>query len=127
MRKKVVLAGMILGAALLAGCGAKQETTAGTTAGTTAAGGAAVSGGESTEEKTVYPAGTITIYGYGQPQYLQEYYDAWLERNRDIAPDVKIEIVQTEGAADSREKITMTVWPGPRMTCLTPSLSTRSI
>ena len=112
MRKKIVLAGMILGAALLAGCGAKEETTAGTTAGTTAAGGAAVSGGESTEEKTVYPAGTITIYGYGQPQYLQEYYDAWLERNRDIAPDVKIEIVQTEGAADSREKITMTSLAG---------------
>ena len=112
MRKKIVLAGMILGAALLAGCGAKEETTTGTTAGTTAAGGAAVSGGESTEEKTVYPAGTITIYGYGQPQYLQEYYDAWLERNRDIAPDVKIEIVQTEGAADSREKITMTSLAG---------------
>lgn len=66
----------------------------------------------SVSEKTVYPAGTITIYGTGQPQYLQEYYDAWLERNRDIAPEVKIEIVQTEGHAQSREKITMTALAG---------------
>lgn len=63
-------------------------------------------------EETVYPAGTITIYGTGQPQYLSEYFDAWLERHSDIAPDVKIEIVQTEGHAASREKITMTALSG---------------
>lgn len=62
--------------------------------------------------KVVYPAGTAVIYGYGQPQYLKQYFDAWLERNRDIAPNVKIEIVQTEGAAASREKITMTYLAG---------------
>lgn len=61
-----------------------------------------------TDGKVVYPAGTVVIYGNGQPQFLQEYFDAWLERNRDIAPDVTIEIVQTESAADSREKMTMT-------------------
>lgn len=66
----------------------------------------------SAEEAEVYPAGTITIYGTGQPQYLGEYFDAWLERHRDIAPDVKIEIVQTEGHAQSREKITMTALAG---------------
>jgi len=54
-----------------------------------------------------YPEGTVEIYGYGQPQYLLEYYNDWLERNRDIAPNVSIEITQTEGAADTREKITM--------------------
>lgn len=59
-----------------------------------------------------YPAGTVVIYGYGQPQYLLQYYNAWLERNRDIAPDVKIEIVQTQGAADTREKISMTYLSG---------------
>ena len=62
--------------------------------------------------KAVYPAGTVVIYGYGQPQYLLQYYDAWLEKNRDIAPDVKIEIVQTKGAADTREKISMTYLAG---------------
>lgn len=63
-------------------------------------------------EETVYPAGTITIYGTGQPQYLGIYFNDWLDRHRDIAPDVKVEIVQTEGHADSREKITMTALAG---------------
>ncbi len=67
---------------------------------------------EAAQVTKVYPAGTITIYGTGQPQYLQEYYDAWLEAHKDIAPDVKIEIVQTEGHAQSREKITMTALAG---------------
>ncbi len=64
------------------------------------------------DDEEVYPAGTITIYGTGQPQYLSEYFDAWLERNRDIAPEVKIDVVQTEGHAQSREKITMTALAG---------------
>lgn len=59
-----------------------------------------------------YPEGTVEIYGYGQPQYFQEYFDDWLERNRDIAPDVSITITQTEGAADTREKITMSYTAG---------------
>lgn len=69
-------------------------------------------GAAEVKAEEVYPAGTITIYGTGQPQYLQEYYDAWLEAHRDIAPEVKIEIVQTEGHAQSREKITMTALAG---------------
>ena len=64
------------------------------------------------EGEEVFPEGKLVIYGYGQPQYLQQYFDAWLERNRDIASEVSIEIVQTEGAADSREKITMTYASG---------------
>ncbi len=62
--------------------------------------------------QTVYPEGTVVIYGHGQPQYLQQYFDVWLENNRDIAPNVNIEIVQTQGAADSREKIAMTYLSG---------------
>lgn len=64
------------------------------------------------EDKTVYPEGVITIYGTGNPQYLQEYYDAWLEAHQDIAAGVSIEIVQTEGHAQSRENITMTALSG---------------
>ncbi|MGD1820255.1 MAG: ABC transporter substrate-binding protein [Pleomorphochaeta sp.] len=60
----------------------------------------------------VYPDGTVVIYGYGQPQYLQQYFDVWLENNRDIAPNVDIEIVQTQGAADTREKVAMTYLSG---------------
>ena len=60
------------------------------------------------EAEEVYPDGTMTIYAYGQPQYLQIYFDDWLERNRDIAPGVSIEIVQTQDVNDAREKISMT-------------------
>ena len=63
-------------------------------------------------EETVYPAGTITIYGTGQPQYLKEYMDAWVERHQDIAAGVTFDIVQTEGHAQSRENITMTALSG---------------
>lgn len=59
-----------------------------------------------------YPDGVVDIYGYGQPQYFQEYFDDWLDRNRDIAPGVSIKITQTEGAADTREKITMSYVAG---------------
>lgn len=77
-------------------------------------GGSAPAGDASTtgEEKEVYPDGTMTIYAYGQPQYLQIYFDNWLERNRDIAPGVTIEIVQTKDVNDAREKISMTYLSG---------------
>lgn len=78
----------------------------------TFAGGATESQQVTEGGKTIYPEGTVTIYGHGQPQYLQQYYDVWLENNRDIAPNVKIEIVQTQGAADSRKKIAMTYLSG---------------
>ncbi len=59
------------------------------------------------EEQTVYPDGTVSIYCTGQPQFLQMYFDEWLERNRDIAPGVKIEFVQIETMAAGRQKISM--------------------
>ena len=63
-------------------------------------------------EKTVYPAGTLVVYAMGNPQYRQQWFETWLEDHKDIAPDVKIEFVQTEGTADIREKITMTALSG---------------
>ena len=54
-----------------------------------------------------FPPGELVIYGYGNPQFLLQYYDDFLERNRDIAPGVAVEIVQTEGEADARQKVTM--------------------
>ncbi|MCC8084260.1 MAG: ABC transporter substrate-binding protein [Clostridium sp.] len=104
----------VMTAGMITGCGGSDTGKASSSGSTQAAGGAQVADGSGSQEsdKTVYPAGTITIYGTGQPQYLQEYYDAWLDAHRDIAPDVKIEIVQTEGHAQSREKITMTALAG---------------
>lgn len=52
-----------------------------------------------------YPAGTMTIFGYGQPQWTMVYYENWLERNRDIAPEVSFEMVQTEGEAQARQQL----------------------
>lgn len=103
----LILMTAMIGILGLTGCGtgskaadSELKTAAATVgAGKTAAG---------TDKKKVYPAGTITIYGTGQPQYLKQYFDAWLDRNRDIAPDVKIEIVQAESYAKCREKIAMT-------------------
>ncbi|MFT4104286.1 MAG: extracellular solute-binding protein [Lacrimispora sp.] len=112
MRKTIAgILAAAMTAGLVTGCagGAGTGSTAAPAGGSTQA----AEQGESTQgDKAVYPAGTITIYGTGQPQYLQEYYDAWLDAHRDIAPDVKIEIVQTEGHAQSREKITMTALSG---------------
>lgn len=102
----------VMTAGLVSGCGGgSTETTAAPASGDSTTQAAENKGGQEAAQ-TVYPAGTITIYGTGQPQYLQEYYDAWLDAHRDIAPDVKIEIVQTEGHAQSREKITMTALAG---------------
>lgn len=116
--KKRLLAATLMTAMVVtmtAGCSGGGDKTSGQPAETAKqeqSGGEAAKAGDNAEAKAVYPAGTVTIYGNGQPQYLQEYYDAWLERNQDIAAGVKIEIVQTESQAQSREKITMTSLAG---------------
>lgn len=107
MKKRIfaVLMLITLLMGVFSGCTDKSPATDTTANGTE-------EGEAQSNNKKVFPAGKIVIYGYGQPQYLQQYYDAWLEKNRDIAPEVTIEIVQTEGAADTREKITMTYAAG---------------
>ena len=106
MKKSTMfLMATVFAAGTLWGCGSSDKS-----ADTEIAG--AQTGVSKQKEKTVYPAGTVTIYGTGQPQYLKEYFDAWLDRNRDIAPEVSIEIVQNESQAKSREKITMTALAG---------------
>ena len=116
MKKRTVcLMVAALAAGTLCGCSGSEkpaETTVASGAQSEAAKEDEEKKPEASEEKTVYPAGTITIYGTGQPQYLKEYFDAWLERNRDIAPEVTLEIVQNESQAKSREKITMTALAG---------------
>lgn len=74
----------------------------------------AASGGTSGSEAgvTQYPAGTLTIYMNGNPQYRQQYFETWLEEHRDIAPEVEVEFVQVESNADAREKVTMTALAG---------------
>lgn len=122
--KKRALATVLAAAAvagMLTACGGGSSSEA-TTAAQAAAGGesqqaetaAKEEGQEAPEggEQKVFPAGTITMYGTGQPQYLLEYYNAWLERHQDIAAGIDIEMVQVESIAQAREKITMTALAG---------------
>ena len=119
MKRKLAMAlavSMVVGS--LAACGGKTDQAA-TTAAPKAENAqgdqsrAADGGAEAADsEKTVYPAGTLVVYAMGNPQYRQQWFETWLDNHRDIAPDVKIEFVQTKGTADIREKITMTALSG---------------
>lgn len=64
------------------------------------------------EESGGYPPGTMTIFGYGQPQYRQMFYEQALADNPDLAPGVTIETVQTEGEADARQKVQLSFTAG---------------
>lgn len=55
----------------------------------------------------VYPAGTILVWSTGQPQFRKMYYDAWLDRHRDIAPDVKLEVETISTMAAGQQKLAM--------------------
>ena len=52
-----------------------------------------------------YPPGTMTVYGYGQPQYWQQFFENYLNDHPDVAPGVSVEMVQTENEADARQKV----------------------
>jgi multiple sugar transport system substrate-binding protein len=58
-------------------------------------------------EEGVFPPGKMVLYFYGNPQYRMEYFDGFLERNRDVAANVEVEIIQTEGEADARQRVVM--------------------
>ena len=74
MKKRTVcLMVAALAAGTLCGCSGSEkpaETTVASRAQSEAAKEDEGKKPEASEEKTVYPAGTITIYGTGQPQYL---------------------------------------------------------
>ena len=114
--KKRILSAILIGSMVLSAtaCGGSGSDKPADTAAPKETQAPAADGGSQAagEDKQAYPDGTMTIYAYGQPQYLQIYFDNWLERNRDIAPGVKIEIVQTKDVNDAREKISMTYLSG---------------
>lgn len=55
----------------------------------------------------VYPDGTVLLWSTGQPQYRGMYFETWLENNRDIAPNVKLEIETISTTGDGQQKIAM--------------------
>ena len=59
-----------------------------------------------------YPAGTMRFMGYGNPQVHEEYIDAFLDRNRDIAPNVRYETIHVESEAAARQQIIVSATAG---------------
>ena len=104
-RAMVMAVAAMMAAGALTACGGGSKDTAGT-ADTKAAEETKAeekseeTGAEASGEKQVFPAGTVTVYAMGNPQYRQQWFETWLDNHRDIAPDVKIEFVQTKGTAD---------------------------
>ena len=47
-----------------------------------------------------YPDGTMLIWMTGQPQYRQMYYDGFMERSKDVAPGVKLQVETISTMAD---------------------------
>lgn len=99
-KRNVVISALLAGLMSISVCGC----------GSTPAASSGTSGSEA--GVTQYPAGTLTIYMNGNPQYRQQYFETWLEEHRDIAPEVEVEFVQVESNADAREKVTMTALAG---------------
>jgi multiple sugar transport system substrate-binding protein len=63
---------------------------------------------------TVYPPGDIMIWETGQPQFRNVYYEGFLNRNRDIAPNVNIQAETLKTMADGQQKIAMYALSGDR-------------
>lgn len=60
-----------------------------------------------TNAEETYPDGTIIWWSTGQPQFRKKYYDDWLERHRDIAPNVNIEATAISTTNDGQQKVAM--------------------
>ena len=55
----------------------------------------------------VFPSGTMLIWSTGQPQFRKMYYQSWVERNRDIAPEVNVAVETISTMADGQQKLAM--------------------
>ena len=79
----------------------------------------------------IFPAGKISLYAYGNPEFRKQYFEDFLSRNRDIAPEVEIEMVSAEGEADVRQKIILSYTAGAYdelpTACMTAPVSMQSM
>ncbi len=64
------------------------------------------------EGAPAFPPGKMVVFDYGQPQYWQQFFENFLEDNPDVAPGVTVEMVQTEGEADARQKVMLSYTAG---------------
>ncbi|SIR06923.1 carbohydrate ABC transporter substrate-binding protein, CUT1 family [Alkalispirochaeta americana] len=63
-------------------------------------------------DEDVYPAGTMSFMGYGNPQVHKVHADDFLNRNRDVAPTVDFEILHVESESAARQHVIMSVTAG---------------
>ena len=105
MKKRAL--SMLLASALIissfAGCSGSGTSSA------TASSVSGAAAGKASSTAETYATGKLVMYAYGSPKYLAAYYQNWLKKN---APNVTFQMVQTSGAADSREKVTTTYLAG---------------
>ncbi|WP_020610958.1 ABC transporter substrate-binding protein [Sediminispirochaeta bajacaliforniensis] len=59
-----------------------------------------------------YPNGTMVLYDYGQPQYWLQFFTNYLVDHPEETEGVSVEMVQTEGEADVRQKVQMSLTAG---------------
>jgi multiple sugar transport system substrate-binding protein len=57
--------------------------------------------------KQVYQDGSVLIWSTGQPQFRKMYYQGWIERNRDIAPGVNVEVESIATMSEGQQKLAM--------------------
>jgi multiple sugar transport system substrate-binding protein len=111
---KLIAALLSLLALVLAGCAAPAAPAA--TGGESAASGEAAAGeaaGETGDgEWGPFSPGRMVVFDYGQPQYWQQFFEMYLEAHPDLAPGVTVEMVQTEGEADARQKVVLSYTAG---------------
>jgi multiple sugar transport system substrate-binding protein len=107
-----ILSVLLLLSLLLSACAAPvaPAAPAGEGAATEAAGEAA--GEAAAPADVTFPPGRMVVYDYGQPQYWQQFFEMYLAANPDLAPGVTVEMVQTEGEADARQKVILSYTAG---------------
>jgi multiple sugar transport system substrate-binding protein len=110
-RARLILTLLVLAAMALTACVAPAAAPpAGQAAGETTGEAAGQAAGEGTA--TTFAPGTMVVFDYGQPQYWQQFFEMYLAAHPELAPGVTVEMVQTEGEADARQKVILSYTAG---------------
>ena len=100
-----VLAALCL--SLLAGCGqpAPSQSAAAPSQTASQPAGSAPAAKE-------YPAGKMTFWTYGMPEYMKRYFDGYIAREGSGAQGVEVEMVNYSGEAEVRQQVMMSLTAG---------------
>ena len=72
----------------------------------------ASTGSADASEETGYPAGKMTFWTYGMPEYMKRYFDGYISREDSGAQGVEIEMVNYSGEEEVRQQVMMTLTSG---------------